>query len=321
MCMIRARIKSALIACFAVLISVCVLCSCGESDTSTASSSGNSYKNHEDGVVRETNTEFLMTEAPGDMVESGDNVAIDYSNANGGYIMVQYLGSVDKVKVQITGPDATTYTYTIMNNEYQAFPLTAGNGHYTITANEHIEDSRYALICTLDIDVAFDNEFLPFLVPNQYSNYTADSKPVQYGIELSNESSNDLDYVDHVYNYVISTISYDTEKAENIGHDYIPDIDDTFETKKGICFDYASVMTAMLRSQNIPTKLEVGYSGDAYHAWISVYIDEIGWVDNIIEFDGSSWSLMDPTLAANDNRNSVKSYVGDGSHYTVKYEY
>ena len=67
------------------------------------------------------------------------------------------------------------------------------------------------------------------------------------------------------------------------------------KTGKGICFDYASLMAALLRSQGIPTKLVVGYSGDAYHAWISVYLDEIGWVDKIIEFDGKSWSLIDPT--------------------------
>ena len=60
-------------------------------------------------------------------------------------------------------------------------------------------------------------------------------------------------------------------------------------------------MSAMLRSQRIPTKLEVGYSGDVYHAWISCYVDEIGWVDNIIEFDGKNWSIMDPTLAANNS--------------------
>ena len=42
-------------------------------------------------------------------------------------------------------------------------------------------------------------------------------------------------------------------------------------------------MSAMLRSQRIPTKLDVGYSGDVYHAWISCYVTEVGWVDNIIE--------------------------------------
>ena len=80
-------------------------------------------------------------------------------------------------------------------------------------------------------------------------------------------------------------------------------------------------MSAMLRSQGIPTKLVVGYSGDAYHAWISVYLKETGWVDKIIEFNGKSWTLMDPTLAASNSRSSVQKYIGDGSNYTVKYSY
>ena len=69
-------------------------------------------------------------------------------------------------------------------------------------------------------------------------------------------------------------------------------------------------MSAMLRSQRIPTKLEVGY-----------YVDEIGWVDNIIEFDGKNWSIMDPTLAANNSASDVKKYVGNGKNYVTKYTY
>ena len=118
-----------------------------------------------------------------------------------------------------------------------------------------------------------------------------------------------------------TSITYDTQLAENVPADYIPDIDQTIEKGTGICFDYASLMTAMLRSQGIPAKLEVGYSGQAYHAWISVYLTETGWVDNIISFDGKSWSLMDPTLAASNSASAVKKYVGDGSNYTVKYNY
>ena len=140
-------------------------------------------------------------------------------------------------------------------------------------------------------------------------------------MELSAQSTDDLNYVEQVYNYVIQNITYDTNFAEDIPTDYIPDINETMRTHKGICFDYASLMSALLRSQGIPTKLVVGYSGTAYHAWISVYLDEAGWVDNIIEFDGKDWSLMDPTLAASNDEDSVKKYVGDGSNYIVKYSY
>ena len=62
-------------------------------------------------------------------------------------------------------------------------------------------------------------------------------------------------------------------------------------------------------------------SGEEYHAWISTYIKDIGWIDNIIEFDGKDWSLLDPTLGANNKSKDVKKYIGDGSKYIVKYTY
>lgn len=142
------------------------------------------------------------------------------------------------------------------------------------------------------------------------------------GRELAGkECYSDLDVVTQIYNFVIKNISYDKKKAENVPYGYTPDPDETLDTGKGICFDYAALMSAMLRSQRIPTKLEVGYSGDVYHAWISCYVDEIGWVDNIIEFDGKNWSIMDPTLAANNSASDVKKYVGNGKNYVTKYTY
>lgn len=102
----------------------------------------------------------------------------------------------------------------------------------------------------------------------------------------------------------------------------MPDVDEiSLSSGKGICFDYAALMAAMLRSQRIPTKLQVGYAGEAYHAWISCYVDEIGWVDNMISFDGKDWSLMDPTLAANNDVNTCKSILETGSRYIIMYTY
>ena len=155
----------------------------------------------------------------------------------------------------------------------------------------------------------------------KYVNFTADSLPVAKAEELADGASSDLYIISSVYNYIITHFTYDYSKASSVTSGYLPDIDEVFTSEKGICFDYAALMSAMLRSQRIPTKLEVGYSGDVYHAWISCYVDEIGWVDNIIEFDGKNWSIMDPTLAANNSASDVKKYVGNGKNYVTKYTY
>lgn len=139
--------------------------------------------------------------------------------------------------------------------------------------------------------------------------------------QLAKKCYSSLDVVSNVYNYIIKNIKYDKEKANNVQYGYVPDPDQTLNDKTGICFDYASLTCAMLRSQGIPTKLEVGYVGEVYHAWISCYVDETGWIDNIIEFDGKDWSLLDPTLGANNKSKDVKKYIGDGSKYIVKYTY
>ena len=79
---------------------------------------------------------------------------------------------------------------------------------------------------------------------------------------------------------------------------------------------------SMLRSQNIPTKLVVGYTGSLYHAWINVYIEGQGWVDNIIYFDGHDWKLMDPTFASSGKGDpAIEEYIKNSSNYKAKYSY
>ena len=274
------------------------------------------------GPPRDSSPKVLTPSADGSVIYQNDTASIDASHTDQGYVMVSYSGSCEKVKLQITGPDQNCYTYLITDQaSYVAFPLTAGNGSYSVQVLENVGGDSYVISLEQTIDVSLENEFLPFLYPNQYVSFTADSKAVAKGSKLAEDTWTDLEVVQNIYDYVIKNISYDTDKASNVSYGYLPNVDETLESGTGICFDYAALMTAMLRSQNIPTKLEVGYSGEAYHAWISTYVDDKGWIDNIIEFDGKSWQLLDPTLAASNDKEAVKEYVGDGSNYIVKYTY
>ena len=305
----RLHLSYLLIAIFCLLLGGC------------SGSSSASRKEHS-GPPRDSTPRVLTPSADGVTVYQNDFASIDTSNTSQGYVMVKYNGTNEKVKLQITCPDQSCYTYLISDRgAYDTFPLTAGNGSYALQVLENVAGDTYTVSLAQSINVSIEDEFLPFLYPNQYVNFHTDSKAVSKGSDLAKDTYSDLDVVQNIYNYVIKNISYDTEKAQNVSYGYVPDIDDTLSSKKGICFDYAALMTSMLRSQNIPTKLEVGYSGDAYHAWISTDIDDKGWVDDIIQFNGDSWQIMDPTLAATNDSAAVKKYVGDGSHYVVKYTY
>ena len=167
-------------------------------------------------------------------------------------------------------------------------------------------DDQYSTTFNQALPVKITNEFGPFLYPNQYVDFNASSTVVALGSELAKTADSDLDVVTNIYNYVISNITYDTDKAESVQSGYVPAVDDVLNAGTGICFDYASVMASMLRSQRIPTQLEVGYAGTVYHAWISVHIDDIGWVNGIIQFDGSTWQLMNYTFAASNSEKELK---------------
>ena len=255
------------------------------------------------------------------VIEEHEGVKLDLSHTDQGYFMAAYTGSADKLLIQVEGGDNIPYRYYFdPDGKYNALPLTAGDGSYAVTAYENVGDNRYAVVFTKIVDVTLENEVLPFLYSNQYVNFDENTKTVALAKKLT-KGKTEIEAVQEVYEYVIKNIVYDDEKAATVKSGYLPNVDDTLKTKKGICFDYAALMTAMLRSSGIPTRLDIGYATNIYHAWISTYLDEQGWVDNVIKFDGKNWSIMDPTLAANNSASDVKKYVGNGKNYVTKYTY
>lgn len=269
---------------------------------------------------RDSIPQVLTPAADGTVAYTSPAATIDASHTSEGYVMVSYTGSSDKVKLQIAEPSGVTTTYDLKSG-WAAFPLTGDSGAYTVTVLEHAYDNQYTTAFSQTVDAAITNAFGPYLYPSQYVNFTADSQAVAKAQELASGADTDLDVVANVYDYVTKNIKYDNDEAATVTTGYLPDVDAVLKSGKGICFDYTALMAAMLRSQRIPTRLEVGYSGSAYHAWISVYTQESGWVNGIIQFNGSTWTLMDPTLGANNDNSSVKDYIGDGSHYQTKYIY
>lgn len=297
-----------------------VFCSCGAENKQSGGNSATKQSESSQGTKgSRDNTPVVLTgQADGTVTYGSEGVTIDASHISEGYIMVSYTGTNEKVKLQITGPDEVVYTYDL-HGDYETFPLTAGSGSYTVGVFENIEGTSYSTLFTQTIDVKIDDEFGPYLYANQYVNFNGDSKVVEKAEELSKPCNDDLAVIEQVYNYMISNFTYDYDKAESVQSGYLPDVDEVFEAQTGICFDYAAVMAAMLRSQRIPTRLEVGYAGDVYHAWISTYIEEQGWVNGIIQFDGKNWELMDPTFASTSSK--PEDFITNTDEYITKFVY
>jgi len=267
---------------------------------------------------------ITTTSAPGTLVKSAENAVIDYSNTRDGYVMIRYNTPSDKrLKVQIKGSaTSVTYTYNLTPEQWTAFPLSDENGTYQITVLQNITGSRYAKLLSLVTEVTLADEFAPFLRSNQFVNFDAAPKTqTQAGI-LAAAYTDPLKKVEAIYHFVVTNLTYDRELAANVQSGYLPDLDKILESKTGICFDYAALMTGMLRAQGVPTKLVVGYAGEVYHAWISVWSEHTGWVDGAIYFDGVKWNRMDPTFASSGQSSpDILDYIGNGSNYSAKYFY
>lgn len=271
---------------------------------------------------RDSTISVLVPEASGVQVYSNADASIDASNAADGYVMVKYTGSAAKVRMLIETPAGNTYNYLMaLDGQYDVYPLSEGSGTYKIGVYENLHDDQYATAFTQSVNVTLKDEYSMFLYPNAYVDFNANSNAVKKGQELAAGANTDIEVVQNVYHYITKNVTYDYDKAETVQSGYIPKVDETLATGKGICFDYASLMGAMLRSQGIPTRLEIGYAGTEYHAWISVYTKETGWIDKIIQFDGKTWTLMDPTLGSYASNSTVKKYREDDTYYQLKYKY
>ena len=249
----------------------------------------------------------------------GDRVKLDVSSLDQGYVAVSAVSDM-RLKFQVI-KDETTYNYDLSSDGTPGiFPLQGGNGSYRFRVMENVVDKKYSELYSFTCDVRMQDEFQPFLRPSTYINYTRDSACVRKAAELAAGCSDELGLVSAVYNFVCSQVTYDREKAATVKSGYLPVPDETMNSGKGICFDYAALAASMLRSQGIPTKMIFGYVAPQglYHAWNMFYTPQSGWVTVSFEVRGENWTRMDLTFSAN---GADATFIGDGSNYSDVYYY
>ncbi len=260
--------------------------------------------------------EPTVAEAPKDEPQC----AIDASCASKGYVSAAAVNSA-RLKLQVSSGDMS-YNYDLPGDgEPIVAPLNMGDGDYEIRIMQNTQGNNYVEIAAEPVSVALDSEFEPYLRPNQFCNYRNDSQAVAKARELAAGAANQGDVVRAVYSYIVQNVAYDTQKATELADatGYVPNPDETLATEKGICFDYASLAAAMLRSLGIPCQIVTGYVSpdNIYHAWNMVYIDG-SWSCLGYNIGPNAWTRMDLTFAASDGGTSE---IGDGTSYTDRYVY
>lgn len=264
--------------------------------------------------------QVLVPEAPGKETLGSSPLTLDISNITQGYLTAVSDAEDQKMNVQLTDENGVLYSYFIDPGKNAVIPFSSGSGTYQICCYQQIDGTQYAALFAETLNVALENEFLPFLYPNQYVNFNPESEASKLALSIVSEDTSDVDALQAIYNYVIQNLTYDYELADTVESGYLPDVDATLKSGKGICFDYAALTAAMLRSRDIPCKLQIGYAGTVKHAWVSVYIRSKGWVDKAVEFSGDSWSRMDPTFDSNsDDEENIQQYIGNDDNYIVQF--
>lgn len=311
---------------FVVCLAILIFCfaGCGGGSSSEAASEGAKASSGEAkaGGSAEAGYEapdFRDSKFHEDEAEGSGSAQVDLSETSKGYVAVS-ASSERRLKFQVIKGD-DTYNYDIDNDGTPSvFPLQCGDGTYQFKVMENIVDSKYAEMYSTSADVELKDEFQPFLRPSDYVDYEENSDCVKKAAEIAAKSETAMDLVAGIYDYVAGSITYDKKKAASVESGYLPEPDETMESGEGICFDYASLAAAMLRSQGIPCKVIFGYVApdNLYHAWNMFYTKETGWVTVDYKVNKNSWSRLDLTFAAN---GADGEFIGDGSHYSDVYFY
>lgn len=248
----------------------------------------------------------------GPRLYGNEKAEVNISQLDRGTVEVRYTGGKEtRIKVQLTRTGGTDYNYDLNNTgQWESFGLTEGDGEYTLRVLENVEENRYAPVLEYTLELMLDDPASPFRESSQYVRFSPRSEAAVLAEELTAGLESGEEKVDAVFEYVVEHLSYDTEKASTVEPGYLPDVDKVLAEGKGICFDYAALTAAMLRSRGIACKMAVGYAGKQYHAWVEV-LSETG-----------EWRLLDPTfVSANREDQTVLDFVSDPHNYQVRYYY
>ena len=202
------------------------------------------------------------------------HLQVDTHGVDDGFIFAAIDEPIEnklKLRISLSGGDEMTYD---LNNDgvFELFTLTQGSGYYTVKLYSNVAAKSYTEIGQVNFYANLSDQDSPFYIPNQYVNYSKDSKIVQVASELA-KGKTDKQYFEAVKNYIHSNFAYDFIKAVTRTAGMRPEIDVSLNKCMGICQDLSAIVVAMLRSQGIKSKLVIGYADNHYHAWTVSEID------------------------------------------------
>ena len=176
-------------------------------------------------------------------------------------------GNVYKVLLQNGNQTNNWYA-----EEQTNLPINA-DGQYVVKVYRQISGNKYRCIHSVTMNIEGSK---PYLGSSEYIDFEeAQSLLALESVQaiINSESMNDSQKVKAAYKFVKNAMTYDYELAASVKSGYTPNADENLVDKKGICFDYASMLAVILRNADIQTKMVFGDTSYGYHAWNEVLVD------------------------------------------------
>ena len=245
----------------------------------------------------------------------GAAITFQYYNASGNSFTLQFSAN---------GRTGTIRGIPVDNSTIR-LPLEYGSGTYTITIMEMVGGGAARTVSTHSIDTGTGAQVIPssapsaaqpsgaasggwsvdtsdpYLTPITDINWSEGLVSVKKARELCTTSMSDREKAQAVYNHLVAILSYNYDLVGKLPAGYTPSMDPTYNTKRGICYDFSSLYAGMMRSVGVKCKLVKGYNSmvDGYHAWNEVYVDG-GWqrldltIDSQLRMYQSTYGFSSP---------------------------
>lgn len=212
--------------------------------------------------------------ADGTARKQSGGLTVDASHADHGYIMVKGPETSKRLKFRVKFGDQTLDYDLNGEGTYEIIPLQLGSGTYTCTLYKNVSGKKYAEEGRVSVKADMADPNTAFLYPNQYVSYTQDSPAVLKSAEVCAGLATQKEKFEAIHAFMKTGFAYDYVKMVTVKPGMMPDIDDCFEKRMGICQDLAALAACMLRVQGIPARMMIGYlENGMYHAWVVAVVD------------------------------------------------
>lgn len=248
-------------------------------------------------------------------------IEIDYIEPNAFDIEVSILSNVSN---QRNGKGGWHY-YTGYKGKCKIkAALTYGNAEYVITVSSTMRHEstgahNFTKKAVLTVNLKNVSNTGGFLLSAGEVIFDSDMMFIKKANELSAGCKNDFEKVEKIYDWLTDYLMYAKTEDTCLGI-YHCDLNKVYNRKTGVCYDYAVVLAAMLRSQGIPCKVVFGWYADTPvamgHAWNQVYIAGSGSItSDKLSVTGNKWCTLDPTLSYGSRGEVAIEYMNNPSNY------